>query len=330
MTKIPQSNYTQVPNVFFDEILEGLNLAETKVLLAIMRKTFGWQKQIDRISYSQIVKMTGLSKVSISSGIKSLEKKDIIFVIRNGQECLYSVKVYSETGKEGLLVSNEESEREMFNRLSNFTGAGKEGLQVCDKTGKGSLHTKESILNKLDKETITQQPLIPSLSSKLITKETSNNNDSPFQTKETNKAIETTKESSKTKETNKKKEKANALPTANESFYKNIESIYFENYKSLFEKGKLQIEVPAYSYAKNRAILSRYKNYDESLLKKVLDNAMDDKWIVDNGYGFNQIFSENVFNRLVNIKPKDDLIPVQNNCAKCGFPLQNNKCLFCG
>lgn len=329
MTKIPQSNYTQVPNVFFDEILEGLNLAETKVLLAIMRKTFGWQKQIDRISYSQIVKMTGLSKVSISSGIKSLEKKDIIFVIRNGQECLYSVKVYSETGKEGLLVSNEESEREMFNRLSNFTGAGKEGLQVCDKTGKGSLHTKETSLNK-DKETITQQHYIPSLSSKLITKETSNNNDSPFQTKETNKAIETTKESSKTKETNKKKEKANALPTANESFYKNIESIYFENYKSLFEKGKLQIEVPAYSYAKNRAILSRYKNYDESLLKKVLDNAMDDKWIVDNGYGFNQIFSENVFNRLVNIKPKDDLIPVQNNCAKCGFPLQNNKCLFCG
>ena len=328
MTKIPQSNYTQVPNVFFDEILEGLNLAETKVLLAIMRKTFGWQKQIDRISYSQIVKMTGLSKVSISSGIKSLEKKDIIFVIRNGQECLYSVKVYSETGKEGLLVSNEESEREMFNRLSNFTGTGKEGLQVCDKTGKGSLHTKESILNKLDKETITQQPLIPSLSSKLITKETSNNNDSPFQTKETNKAIETTKESRK--ETNKKKEKANALPTANESFYKNIESIYFENYKSLFEKGKLQIEVPAYSYAKNRSILSRYKNYDESLLKKVLDNAMDDKWIVDNGYGFNQIFSENVFNRLVNVKSKDDLIPVQNNCAKCGFPLQNNKCLFCG
>ena len=181
-----------------------------------------------------------------------------------------------------------------------------------------------------DINTDTQQPLIPSLSSKLITKETSNNNDSLFKTEETNKAIETKIESSKTKETNKKKEKANALPTANESFYKNIESIYFENYKTLFEKGMLQIEVPAYSYAKNRAILSRYKNYDESLLKKVLDNAKDDKWIVDNGYGFNQIFSENVFNRLVNIKSKDDLIPVQNNCAKCGFPLQNNKCLFCG
>ena len=151
MIKIPQSNYTQVPNVFFDDILEGLNLAETKVLLAIMRKTFGWQKQIDRISYSQIVKMTGLSKVSISSGIKSLEEKDIIFVVRKGQKSYYSVKVYSETGKEGLQVSNEESEREMIAQLSSFTSTGKEGLQDCDKTGKGSLHTKETILNKLDK-----------------------------------------------------------------------------------------------------------------------------------------------------------------------------------
>ena len=310
MTKIPQSNYTQVPNVFFDEILEGLNLAETKVLLAIMRKTFGWQKQIDRISYSQIVKMTGLSKVSISSGIKSLEKKDIIFVIRNGQECLYSVKVYSETGKEGLLVSNEESEREMFNRLSNFTGAGKEGLQVCDKTGKGSLHTKESILNKLDKETITQQHYIPSLSSKLITKETSNNNDSPFQT-------------------NTKKNKAKASTTS-DSFLKPIEDRYFENYKILHSQKKLQLEKPPYSYAKNRAILSRYKSYDLDLINKVLDEAMNDKWVVDNGYSISHIFAESVFNRLANVKTKDDLMPVKNDCPVCGFPIQGNKCHFCG
>jgi phage replication O-like protein O len=310
MTKIPKSNYTQIPNVFFDEILEGLNLAETKVLLAIMRKTFGWQKQIDRISYSQIVKMTGLSKVSISSGIKSLEKKDIIFVIRNGQECLYSVKVYSETGKEGLLVSNEESEREMFNRLSNFTGAGKEGLQVCDKTGKGSLHTKESILNKLDKETITQQPLIPSLSSKLITKETSNNKDSPFQT-------------------NTKKNKAKASTTS-DSFLKPIEDRYFENYKILHSQKKLQLEKPPYSYAKNRAILSRYKSYDLDLINKVLDEAMNDKWVVDNGYSISYIFAESVFNRLANVKTKDDLMPVKNDCPVCGFPIQGNKCHFCG
>ena len=40
MEKIPKSNYTQVPNVFFDDILEGLNLAETKVLLDLFNKVW--------------------------------------------------------------------------------------------------------------------------------------------------------------------------------------------------------------------------------------------------------------------------------------------------
>lgn len=325
--KIEKPNYTQTPNILFDEIMRDLNGAELKVILAVIRKTFGWHKERDRISLTQLEEMTGLSRQGILNAIhgKKKEKSVIGGLVNKG----YIKIIETKQGNVYELVVKEVDQQETASQLSRLEVVNKVD-QESGLASQQSRHTKESILNKLDKETITQQPLIPSLSSKLITKETSNNNDSPFQTKETNKAIETTKESSKTKETNKKKEKANALPTANESFYKNIESIYFENYKSLFEKGKLQIEVPAYSYAKNRSILSRYKNYDESLLKKVLDNAMDDKWIVDNGYGFNQIFSENVFNRLVNIKSKDDLIPVQNNCAKCGFPLQNNKCLFCG
>ena len=325
--KIEKPNYTQTPNILFDEIMRDLNGAELKVILAVIRKTFGWHKERDRISLTQLEEMTGLSRQGILNAIhgKKKEKSVIGGLVNKG----YIKIIETKQGNVYELVVKEVDQQETASQLSRLEVVNKVD-QESGLASQQSRHTKESILNKLDKETITQQPLIPSLSSKLITKETSNNNDSPFQTKETNKAIETTRVSSKTKETNKKKEKANALPTANESFYKNIESIYFENYKSLFEKGKLQIEVPAYSYAKNRSILSRYKNYDESLLKKVLDNAMDDKWIVDNGYGFNQIFSENVFNRLVNIKSKDDLIPVQNNCAKCGFPLQNNKCLFCG
>lgn len=325
--KIEKPNYTQTPNILFDEIMRDLNGAELKVMLAVIRKTFGWHKERDRISLTQLEEMTGLSRQGILNAIhgKKKEKSVIGGLVNKG----YIKIIETKQGNVYELVVKEVYQQETASQLSRLEVVNKVD-QESGLASQQSRHTKESILNKLDKETITQQPLIPSLSSKLITKETSNNNDSPFQTKETNKAIETTRVSSKTKETNKKKEKANALPTANESFYKNIESIYFENYKSLFEKGKLQIEVPAYSYAKNRSILSRYKNYDESLLKKVLDNAMDDKWIVDNGYGFNQIFSENVFNRLVNIKSKDDLIPVQKNCAKCGFPLQNNKCLFCG
>ena len=105
---------------------------------------------------------------------------------------------------------------------------------------------------------------------------------------------------------------------------------YFENYKILHSQKKLQLEKPPYSYAKNRAILSRYKSYDLDLINKVLDEAMNDKWVVDNGYSISHIFAESVFNRLANVKTKDDLIPVQNNCAKCGFPLQIINAIFAG
>jgi phage replication O-like protein O len=65
-----KDKYTKIPN----KILDNSHLytpAEFKVLLAICRKIYGWHKKEDRISYSQITKMTGLS---ISGVIKSLDK----------------------------------------------------------------------------------------------------------------------------------------------------------------------------------------------------------------------------------------------------------------
>ena len=301
MEKIPKSNYTQIPNVFFDEIMKKISPSDNLVLMAIMRKTFGWQKQVDKISYSQIIEMTGLVKSTVSISIKSLEEKGLIYVTREGQINTYSVVVHEHNDEKELVRKS--------NMCENRTVNSPKIEQLNDKTGSKIEHTKESTLNK-DKETITQQPLIPSLSSKLITKETSNNNDSPFQT-------------------NTKKNKAKASTTS-DSFLKPIEDRYFENYKILHSQKKLQLEKPPYSYAKNRAILSRYKSYDLDVINKVLDEAMNDKWVVDNGYSISHIFAESVFNRLANVKTKDDLMPVKNDCPVCGFPIQGNKCHFCG
>ena len=299
--KIEKPNYTQTPNILFDEIMRDLNGAELKVILAVIRKTFGWHKERDRISYSQITEMTGLVKSTVSISIKSLEEKGLIYVTREGQINTYSVVVHEHNDEKELVRKS--------NMCENRTVNSPKIEQLNDKTGSKIEHTKESTLNK-DKETITQQPLIPSLSSKLITKETSNNNDSPFQT-------------------NTKKNKAKASTTS-DSFLKPIEDRYFENYKILHSQKKLQLEKPPYSYAKNRAILSRYKSYDLDVINKVLDEAMNDKWVVDNGYSISHIFAESVFNRLANVKTKDDLMPVKNDCPVCGFPIQGNKCHFCG
>src|SRR5690554_7786948 len=89
--KIEKPNYTQTPNILFDEIMRDLNGAELKVILAVIRKTFGWHKERDRISYSQIIEMTGLVKSTVSISIKSLEEKGLIYVTREGQINTYSV-----------------------------------------------------------------------------------------------------------------------------------------------------------------------------------------------------------------------------------------------
>ncbi len=59
-------HYTQIPDVLFDEQLPDLSGAELKVLLYIMRRTFGFKKDSDNISLSQI-----------THGIKTKEGKQL-------------------------------------------------------------------------------------------------------------------------------------------------------------------------------------------------------------------------------------------------------------
>lgn len=99
MFKAP--NYTQVPNDFFDELLPSLKEGELKVLIIIMRQTFGWgNKAWDRISVSQLVKKTGLGRATVIRAVQSLHKKKIITKVTKGekgeQESWYSLIVQNE------------------------------------------------------------------------------------------------------------------------------------------------------------------------------------------------------------------------------------------
>ena len=53
-------NHTQVSNEFIEKYMGVLSGSSVKVFLAICRKTIGWHKDTDAISYSQIKKMSGL------------------------------------------------------------------------------------------------------------------------------------------------------------------------------------------------------------------------------------------------------------------------------
>jgi phage replication O-like protein O len=85
-------NFTQVPNLLFDELLSELSPSELKVLLYIFRRTYGFQKNGDKIATSQIChgikndghyldKGTGLSNRAVIDALRALEKRKLITTI---------------------------------------------------------------------------------------------------------------------------------------------------------------------------------------------------------------------------------------------------------
>lgn len=88
-------HYTFFPDDLVDVLLPELSGAETKVLLYIIRRTFGFRKDADDISLSQIAdgirtrdgrqldRGTGLSKSTVTIAVKSLVAKGCLLAIRN-------------------------------------------------------------------------------------------------------------------------------------------------------------------------------------------------------------------------------------------------------
>src|SRR5215217_706545 len=87
-------NYTPVPDELFDEQLPDLSGAELKVLLYVIRRTFGFKRDSDTISLSQMLnglrardgrrldRGVGLSKKTLLLAIKSLEEKNVVLTER--------------------------------------------------------------------------------------------------------------------------------------------------------------------------------------------------------------------------------------------------------
>jgi Bacteriophage replication protein O len=86
--------YTMVPDEVFDELLVELTGAELKVLLYIVRRTFGFKRESDTISLSQMLRGiatrdgrvldrgVGLSKKTLLDALRSLSARRIILTQR--------------------------------------------------------------------------------------------------------------------------------------------------------------------------------------------------------------------------------------------------------
>ncbi len=111
-------NTTPTPDEVFDIFMTQLTHAELKVLLYIIRRTYGFQKDSDSISLGQIANGivlrrgerkgerldggAGIDKRTAQRTVKSLESKGLIIVGRKRTEDVYNeVNVYQLRFKSG-------------------------------------------------------------------------------------------------------------------------------------------------------------------------------------------------------------------------------------
>lgn len=91
---ITSPNYTQYPNEILDEWMPKLSNPGFKVLSKIIRQTFGWNKECDRISISQLMSSTGLARQTVIDAIRELENFDLINVKRqDNKTSVFSLKI---------------------------------------------------------------------------------------------------------------------------------------------------------------------------------------------------------------------------------------------
>lgn len=102
-----QPGYTRLPNDII-EAMPYLGNAELRVLLAIARKTIGFQKDADRISVSQIETLTGLTSRNAQRAIVSLLEKGYITREQIGKQAYsYAIQTISPRDTEQNHVPTE-------------------------------------------------------------------------------------------------------------------------------------------------------------------------------------------------------------------------------
>ena len=78
MSGFQSPNYTQTPNDLFDELLPDMGLAELKVIMCVVRHTFGYHRDEVKLSIRTIARFTGLTVNSVMEGARQAESHGLI------------------------------------------------------------------------------------------------------------------------------------------------------------------------------------------------------------------------------------------------------------
>ena len=149
----PQSQFTIFSNFVIDEIMPTLKPTHWQVLCFIIRKTVGWQKTVDTISYSQIIKGTNISsRATISSALSHLVDQNYIALIDHKDGHINTIRLNTDYELPSTSSKNEPVPVQKMNQLDS------EPVQNLNTQKKVLKERKESSSLSDDKDTPAEQP----------------------------------------------------------------------------------------------------------------------------------------------------------------------------
>ncbi|HBC2537774.1 TPA: replication protein [Enterobacter cloacae] len=140
--------YTRFANELLEAIASAdLTARQLKVMLAYIRKTYGFNKKTDRIADEQVAQLTGLSRQNVNKAKKELISMNCLFM--DGSQIGVNKEVSAWQFSKCLQVSNLVSKQETRN-VSNLETSRVSNLET---------HKRHSL--KTTKNNINKPPIVP-------------------------------------------------------------------------------------------------------------------------------------------------------------------------
>jgi phage replication O-like protein O len=88
-----EEGHTKIANEIVEKLCTvNLTSHESRILWCILRKTYGWNKKSDRISYSQFQESTGIDRRHVGRSLASLRNRNIITCTGQGYSLEYGLQ----------------------------------------------------------------------------------------------------------------------------------------------------------------------------------------------------------------------------------------------
>lgn len=79
-----EGGFTRIADELYDAILRfDFSKRELKVILAVIHRTYGFNKKVDFLAHGQIANMVGLDRANVSKTVNTLTKNNVLFETGN-------------------------------------------------------------------------------------------------------------------------------------------------------------------------------------------------------------------------------------------------------